>query len=181
MLSVRPRRTGMRVLPATTITLLALGCAAEQPMFDTERTAAAFAARVVVLRTSQIGGGAGSWVPMQVELNDRVVGKVSDHSRLVVPITPGEFDLSVTPMINLHYSPGNRMSLREYVTAGEVAHFLIVTVFGQTCPTVYATEGVGSVASTQQSPRPGWTQTTCLARVPREVASSALPEPSPVQ
>ena len=154
----------MRILPATAISLLVLGCAAEQPMIETERTAAASAARVVVVRTSQIGGGAGSWVPMRVELNDEVVGKVSDHSRLVVPITPGEFALTVTPMINLQYSPENRMSLREHVAAGEVAHFLIVTLFGETCPTVYATEGVGRVASTKQSPRLGWTQTTCLDR-----------------
>lgn len=163
------------------IALLALGCVFKQPLVDTEGPAAAFAARIAVLRTSQVGGGAGSWVRMRVELNHEVIGKVSDHSHLVVSITPGEFNLSVTPMVNLQYSPENRMSLREYVAAGEVAHFLIVTVFGETCPTVFATDGVGRIASTQQNPSPGWTQTTCLARVPREVALTALPELNPAQ
>lgn len=166
----------MRTLPATAIALLALGCASTEPLREPQGNAAAFASRIVVLRTSQVGGGAGTWVPMRVELNGEDIGRLADRSYLALPLPPGDFDLAVTPMINLRYSPASRMTLREYVGAGEVAHFLIVTVFGQTCPMIYATEGVGRVTSTQQHPRSDWVQTARLARVPREVALSALPE-----
>jgi hypothetical protein len=173
---VRNDETNMRALPAIAIALLAVGCASTETLVEPRGNPVAITSRIVVVRTSHVGGGAGSWVPMRVELDGKIIGSLPDHSYLSLPMPPGEFDLSVTPMIDLRYPPASRMTLRESVAAGEVAHFLIVTVFGADCPTIYAAEGVGRVTSTQQHPRPDWVQTACLTRVPSEMALSELPE-----
>ena len=151
-----------------------LGCSATGPRFAPPSPVGSGHALIVVYRTSQGGGTAGTWVPTRLELNGTSAGKLAADSFLVLQVPAGEVAVSATDMINLRYADKNRMTLRETVQSGETAYFRLLSVFGDNC-TAIRDEAIGGVsASSTQHPRPDWAQTTCFSRVAEPVALKGL-------
>lgn len=129
--------------------------------------------QIIVYRTSQIGGTAGSWVPTKLEVHKIGTYKLPADSFVAFSVPAGEITLSATEMINFHYADENHMTLRQRVNEGEIVYFRILSVFGG-CEAIHEKVASGVVASTTHYPRPGWAQTTCFHRVPEAVALKEL-------
>jgi hypothetical protein len=155
------------------VTALA-GCAATGPQYSPPDTRTSTDATVVVYRTSQIGGTAGTWVPSKLEVNTLPPRKLPADSFVILTVPPGEVSLSATNLVNFRYAEEGRMTLHEKVTVGDVAYFRLLSIFGQGCDGIYEKPPGGASASATQQPRPDWTQTTCFQRVPESLALKEL-------
>ena len=154
--------------------LLLVGCAATGPRFNLPGSTPASDPQVVVYRISQVGGKAGTWMPMRLEVDANVVGKLPDASFFTISVPAGDIVLSATAMSNLRYSDGERLTLQDRVGKGEVAYFRIESVFGTDCALVSEKVEGTPTAHRTYYPRPDWPQTLCFQRVPAAVASRAL-------
>jgi len=66
------------------------------------------------------------------------------------------------------------MTLGGTVQSGATAYFRLVSVFGNDCAVIGEEALAGASASSTQTPRPDWAQTTCFSRVPEPVALRGL-------
>lgn len=172
--SVRPTGRRLKTLALMIVIALMMGCAATGPQFDLRELASASDAQIVVFRISQVGGKAGSWVPMRVEVNGVAIGKLPDGSFLALGRPEGSFTLSVTAMVNFRYSDAERVTLHHEARKGEVAYFRIESVFGRDCSLVSEHVDGPETAHATYYPRRDSPQTVCVQRVPEPVALRAL-------
>ena len=150
-----------------------VGCATTGALYSPPEAPAPTVAKLVVYRTSQIGGAAGIWTPTRLEIHGMPARKLPADSFVVLEVPAGDITLSVTDLVNFHYDDKNRMTLGEKVSGGEIAYFRILSVFGE-CGAIYEKVEGSVIAQATHYPRSDWAQTTCFQRVPEAVALKAL-------
>lgn len=165
----------LKVLAATVLVVTLAGCAATGALYSQPEVPAPTAAKLVIYRTSQIGGTAGTWVPTKLEVNGLPTKKLPADSFVVLEVPTGDITLSATDLVDFHYDDKNRMTLNERVSGGEIAYFRILSVFGAGCEAIFHKADGGVIShSTHYPRRPDWAQTTCFQRVPEAVALKDL-------
>ena len=164
----------MRLLTFILVCQLLTACSASGPLYNSEIHDNSIEPRLVVYRTSVIGGKSGTWVPMRIEVNDREVERLPDDAFTVMNVPEGDVILSATPMINFHYSSEDRVTLKAKIDKGETAYFWLVTVYGPSCTAIIKYEFNEEPASNTHYPRFDLRQTTCLGRVSKEFALKTL-------
>ena len=160
----------MNVLATMVLVVVLVGCAATGALYMPPSAPPLTVAKLVVYRTSQIGGAAGTWVPTRLEVHGMPTSKLPADSYVVLDVPVGDITLSATDLVNFHYDDKNRMTLNERVSGGEIAYFRILSVYGGGCEAIYEKVESGMIAHATHYPRPDWAQTTCFQRVPEEVA-----------
>ena len=163
----------MKLLATTVLVISLVGCAATGALFSPPEAPASTVAKLVVYRTSQIGGTAGTWVPTRLEVHGMPVRKIPADSFVVLEVPVGDITLSATDLVNFHYDDKNRMTLSEKVSGGEIAYFRILSVFGG-CEAIFEKVESSMIAHATHYPRPDLAQTTCFQRVPEAVALKEL-------
>lgn len=143
-------------------------------MWSSQDRTASIDAQVVVYRTSQIGGKAGTWVPTRLEVNEKAARKLPADSFVALNVPAGDITLSATDMINFHYADEDRMTLHERVSSGETAYFRIVSVYGHECEAIHEKVDARVIAFATHYPRRDWPQTSCFQRVSEAVALKEL-------
>jgi hypothetical protein len=158
----------LKILATMMLVVVLVGCATTGSVYSPPAAPAPTAAKLVVYRTSQIGGRAGTWVSTRLEVFGMPTRKLPADSFVVLAVPVGDITLSATDLVNFRYDAQNRMTLSESVSGGEIAYFRILSVYGG-CEAIY--EKVDSViAHTTHYPRQDWAQTTCFQRVPEAIA-----------
>lgn len=159
---------------ATTVLLIALaGCVATGHLYESPEAPGPTVAKLVVYRTSQVGGEAGTWVSTRLEITSMPTIKLPANSFVVVEVPVGFITLSATDLVNFHYDDKNKMTLTETVGGGEIRYFRILSVFGD-CEAIYEKVESSVIAHATHYPRPDWEQTTCFQQVPEATALNEL-------
>ena len=164
----------MRLLTLILACQLLTACSASGPLYNSQIHDDSFEPRLVVYRTSEIGGKSGTWVPMRIEVNDREVERLPDDAFTIMNVPEGDLILSATPMINFHYSSEDRVTVKAKIDRGETAYFWLVTVYGPRCTAIIRYGFNEEPASNTHNPRSDSRQTTCLGRVSKEFALKTL-------
>lgn len=164
----------LRLLISILLGLTLAGCVATGPMWSPPDPPATTDAQIIAYRYSQIGGKAGSWVPIRLEVNERATGKLPDDSFVVLNVHAGSITLSATDMINFHYADEDRMILRDRIGPGETAYFRVVSVYGRGCEGVYEKADSNVIAFSIHYPRRDSAKTSCFQRAPEAVALKEL-------
>jgi hypothetical protein len=169
------RRLGgtLKALATTVLAVALVGCAATGASYSPADAPAPTVAKLVVYRTSQIGGTAGTWVFTRLEVYGMPTRKLPADSFVELEVPVGDISLSATDLVNIYYDDKNRMTLSESVSGGEIAYFRILSVYGG-CEAIYEKVESSVIAHATHYPRPDWPQTTCFQRVPEAVALKEL-------
>jgi hypothetical protein len=161
----------LKVAASMVLAVALLGCATG-PFYSRPERPLSTVAKIVVYRTSQVGGQGGTWVPTRLEVYGLPTLKLPADSFVMLEVPPGEVTLSATDLVNFRYDNAKRMTLGDKVIGGEIAYFRILSVYGG-CEAIFEkVEGV--IASAVHNPRPDWPQTTCFQRVPEAIALKDL-------
>jgi hypothetical protein len=164
----------MRLLTLIIVCQLLTACSASGQLYNPEIRDNSIEPRLVVYRTSVVGGKSGIWVPMRIEVNDREVDRLPNDAFTIMNAPAGEVILSATPMINFQYSSENRVTLKTKIEKGETAYFWLVTVYGPRCTAIIKYGFNEEPASNTHNPRSDSKQSTCLGRVSEEFALKTL-------
>lgn len=159
------------MLASSVLAIALLGCATG-PFYSRPERPISTVAKIVVYRTSQVGGTAETWVPTRLEVYGLPTIKLPAGSFVVLEAPAGEITLSATDLVNFHYDNAKRMTLGDRVIGGEIAYFRILSVYGG-CESIYE-KAEGVIASTTHYPRTDWPQTTCFQRVSEAIALKDL-------
>jgi hypothetical protein len=165
---VRPLRYS---IASTVLAVALLGCATG-PFYSQPERPMSTVAKIVVYRTSQVGGKAGTWVSTRLEVYGLATIKLPADSFVVLEAPAGKVTLSATDLVNFQYDDAKRMTLDNEVIGGEIAYFRLLSVYGG-CEAIYE-KADGVIASATHYPRPDWPQTTCFQRVPEAIALKDL-------
>jgi hypothetical protein len=161
----------LKVLASTVLVVALLGCATGSFYSQPERPISTIA-KIVVYRTSQVGGKAGTWVPTRLEIYGLRTIKLPADSFVVLEVPAGDVTMSATDLVNFHYDNAKRMTLGDKVVGGDIAYFRLLSVYGR-CEAIYE-KAEGVIASATHYPRSDWPQTTCFQRVPEAIAVKDL-------
>jgi hypothetical protein len=164
----------LKVITTTVLVAMLAGCVATGAPYSPPDKPAPTFAKLVVYRTSQIGGNAGTWVPTKLEVCGLPVKKLPADSFVVLELPTGDITMSATDLVNFHYEDKNRMTLTERVGGGEIAYFRILSVYGEGCDAIFQKADESVISHVTHYPRPDWPQTTCFQRVPETVALKEL-------
>ena len=164
----------MKVIATTVLVVTLVGCVATGAFYSQPEAPSPTAAKLVIYRTSQIGGTAGTWVPTKLEIYGLPTQKLPADSFVVLEVPAGDITMSATDLVNFHYDNKNRMTLTERVNGGEIVYFRILSVYGVGCEAIFKKVEGRVISHATRYPRPDWAQTTCFQRVPEAVALKEL-------